>query len=133
MTLSLLGRRGLGDFRHFWRLGSLCGHTPRPQAVLDIFFCHDLYFLTMVGRENRSENAPSASAAENQFLIFLILILSSYIIYTLSLLIIITQKMLKPVATIKSKFPLAIKFHRNKPIVSNQQNQFLFQFLYILK
>jgi hypothetical protein len=26
--------------------------------------------LTMVGWENRSENAPSASAAENQFLIF---------------------------------------------------------------
>jgi len=66
MTFSLLGRRGLGDLRLFWRLGSLCGHTPRPQAVLDIFFCHYLYFLTMVGWENRSENTPSDSAAENQ-------------------------------------------------------------------
>jgi hypothetical protein len=27
--------------------------------VIDIFFCHDLYFLTMVGWENRSENVPS--------------------------------------------------------------------------
>jgi hypothetical protein len=67
MTFSLLGGRGLGDFRHFWRLGSLCGHTPRPQAVLDIFFCQDLYSLTMVGWEKRSESAPSAGSAEKQF------------------------------------------------------------------
>jgi hypothetical protein len=30
MTFSLLGRRGLGDFRRFWRLGWLCGYTLRP-------------------------------------------------------------------------------------------------------
>jgi len=43
--------------------------SPRAQAVLDIFFCHDLFFLTKVGREKRSENAASASAAENLALI----------------------------------------------------------------
>jgi hypothetical protein len=32
MTLSLLGKRRLGDFRHFWRFGSLCGHTPRSPC-----------------------------------------------------------------------------------------------------
>jgi len=31
-------RRGLGNFRRFWRLGWLCRHTARPQAFLDIFF-----------------------------------------------------------------------------------------------
>jgi hypothetical protein len=40
-----------------------------PQAVLDIFFCYDLYFFTMVGWDNRSENAPSASAAEKEIII----------------------------------------------------------------
>jgi len=34
------------------------------KAVLDIFFCHDLYFLTEVGGEKRIENAVSVSAAE---------------------------------------------------------------------
>ena len=38
-------------------------------TVLDIFFCHGLYFFMMVGWENRSENVLSASAAEKQFLI----------------------------------------------------------------
>ena len=44
-------------------------HLPCSHAVLDIFSCHDLYFLKVVGWENKSENAPEASAADNKILI----------------------------------------------------------------
>jgi hypothetical protein len=39
------------------------------SAALDASSSHDLYFPTMVGGENRRENALSASAAEKQTLI----------------------------------------------------------------
>jgi hypothetical protein len=41
----------------------------RSQAVLDIFFCRDLYFPTMVAWENRDEDSQSDIASKKEFLI----------------------------------------------------------------
>lgn len=46
--LSLPIKRGLDDFRHLLRLGSLRGNMPHPQAVLDIFFGLALQFPSMI-------------------------------------------------------------------------------------
>ena len=51
------------------RIGNIHVALTGSHAVLDIFSCHDLYFLKVVGWENKSENAPEASAADNKILI----------------------------------------------------------------
>jgi hypothetical protein len=39
---------------------------PHVRGVLDIFFCHLLYFLTVVDEDNKGENATAASGPEKQ-------------------------------------------------------------------
>jgi hypothetical protein len=45
------------------RTYSCCVDTSQP--VLDIFFCYDLYFLTIVGWANGDKDAQPTSTAEN--------------------------------------------------------------------
>jgi len=48
------------------------GHIPGSPIDLDISSSHDLYFLTMVGWENRDNDARSNLASKNEILIPLI-------------------------------------------------------------
>jgi len=51
-------------------LNGLQGSSPHSQAFLDISSSRDLYFLTMVGWENRHKEAHSATTAEKETHIF---------------------------------------------------------------
>jgi hypothetical protein len=44
--------------------GAVGRHHLHGQAVLDIFFGHLLYFLTMAGGNNKGENATAPSGAK---------------------------------------------------------------------
>jgi len=55
----------------FGALNGLKGSSPHSQAFLDISSSRDLYFLTMVGWENRHKEAHSATTAEKETLIFM--------------------------------------------------------------
>ena len=54
----------------FGALNGIKGSAPHSQAFLDISSSRDLYFLTMVGWENRHKEAHSATTAEKETLIF---------------------------------------------------------------
>ena len=52
----------------FGALNGIKGSSPHSQAFLDISSSRDLYFLTMVGWENRHKEAHSATTAERKLL-----------------------------------------------------------------
>ena len=54
----------------FGALNGIKGSSLHSQAFLDISSSRDLYFLTMVGWENRHKEAHSATTAEKETLIF---------------------------------------------------------------